>query len=127
VNPRECLHTPCNVGYQFEDDQVDEVYQEEELPTTLTVDEGVALNSLVGDRDDITVDEGVALKWKRQASNKTTTQQRRLLGHDADEFWCLIHTLLVVALNYLCIICFLLTIFNFMELILVLFSIKQDE
>jgi hypothetical protein len=62
VNPRECLHTPCNVGYQFEDDQVDEVYQEEELPTTLTVDEGVALNSLVGDRDDITVDEGVALK-----------------------------------------------------------------
>jgi hypothetical protein len=47
---------------QFEDDQADEVYQEEELPTTFTVNEGVALNSLVGDCDDITVDEGVAPK-----------------------------------------------------------------
>jgi hypothetical protein len=27
VNPREHLHTPCTTGYQFEDDQVDEVYQ----------------------------------------------------------------------------------------------------
>jgi hypothetical protein len=62
VNPRERLHTSCTIGYQFEDDQADEVYQEEELPTTFTVDEGVALNSIVGDRGDITVDEGVALK-----------------------------------------------------------------
>jgi hypothetical protein len=61
VNPRERLHTPCTNGYQFEDDQADEFYQEE-LPTTFTVDEGVALNSLVRDRDDITVDEGVAPK-----------------------------------------------------------------
>jgi hypothetical protein len=65
VNPRDYLHTPCTAGYQFEDIQVDEVYQEEELPTTFTVDEGVALNSLVGDRDDITVDEGVAPKRKQ--------------------------------------------------------------
>jgi hypothetical protein len=62
VNPRERLHTPCTAGYQFEDDQTDEVYQEEELPPTFNVDEGVALNSLVGDRDDITTDEGVAPK-----------------------------------------------------------------
>jgi hypothetical protein len=27
VNTMERLHTPCTVGYQFEDDQADEVYQ----------------------------------------------------------------------------------------------------
>jgi hypothetical protein len=86
VNPRKRLHTPCSVGYQFKDDHVDEIYKEEELPTTFTVDEGVTLNSLVGDHDDIIVDEGVAPKRKRQASNKTSTQQRRLLHRDADEF-----------------------------------------
>jgi hypothetical protein len=38
------------------------------------------------------------------------------------------HTLLLVDLNYLCIICFSLTIFNFMELILLIFfSIEHDE
>jgi hypothetical protein len=70
VNPRERLHTPCTVGYQFEDEQVDEVYQEEELPATFIVDEGVALNSLVGDCNNITVDECVALKRKRNPRNK---------------------------------------------------------
>jgi hypothetical protein len=40
----------------------DEVYQEEELSTTFTIDEGVALSSLIGDRDDITVNEGVTPK-----------------------------------------------------------------
>jgi hypothetical protein len=44
VNPRERLHTPCTAGYQFKDEQTDEVYQEEELLTTFTVDEGVPLN-----------------------------------------------------------------------------------
>jgi hypothetical protein len=75
VNPRVHLHTPCTTGYQFEDDQADEVYQEEELPTTFTIDEGVALNSLVGDRDDITDDEGVASKRKRNPRNKKTTMR----------------------------------------------------
>ncbi len=58
----ECLHTPCTTGYQFEDEQANEVYQEEELPATFTVNEGVALNSLVRDRDDVTADECVASK-----------------------------------------------------------------
>jgi hypothetical protein len=75
VNPRVRLHTPCTTGYQFEDDQANEVYQEEELPTTFTVDEGVALNSLVGDRDDITADEGVTPKRKRNPRNKKTTMR----------------------------------------------------
>jgi hypothetical protein len=46
----------------IEDEQADDVYQEEELPTTFTIDEGVALNSLVGDRNDVTADECVAPK-----------------------------------------------------------------
>jgi hypothetical protein len=45
------------VGYQFEDNQVVAVYQEEELSTSFTVDEGIALNSLVRDHDNITVTE----------------------------------------------------------------------
>jgi hypothetical protein len=70
VNPRERLHTPCTAGYQFEDEHGDEVYQEEELSTTFTTDEGVALNSLVGDRNNITADECVAPKRKRNPRNK---------------------------------------------------------
>jgi hypothetical protein len=42
VNLREHLHTPCTAGYKFEDEQADDVYQEEELPTTFTIDECVA-------------------------------------------------------------------------------------
>jgi hypothetical protein len=65
-------------------------YREEELPTTFTGDEGVALNSLVRDRDDITVDESVAPKRKRHPRNKKTTLRaldlRRLLDRDFDEF-----------------------------------------
>jgi hypothetical protein len=30
VNPREWLHTPTNVAYRFDDEHVDENYQEEE-------------------------------------------------------------------------------------------------
>jgi hypothetical protein len=62
------------------------------LPTTFTVEEGVALNSLVGDCDDITADEGVAPKQKRKRNprNKKATLQaldrRRLLDRDSDEF-----------------------------------------
>jgi cytochrome c oxidase assembly protein Cox11 len=90
VNPGEHLHTPCTAGYQFEDDQANEVYQEEELPTTFTIDEGVALNSLVRDCDDITFDEGFAPKRKQNPRNKKCTLQaldrRRLLDRDYDEF-----------------------------------------
>ena len=90
VNPRERLHIPCTAGYQFEDEQADDVYQEEELPTTFTIDEGVALNSLVGDRNDVTTDECVAPKRKRNPRNKKATlralDRRRLLDRDSDEF-----------------------------------------
>jgi hypothetical protein len=64
VNPRERFTYSCTAGYQFEDEHGDDVYQEEELPTTFTIDEGVTLNSLVGDRNDVTTDECVAPKQK---------------------------------------------------------------
>jgi hypothetical protein len=73
VKTRERLHTLCAAGYQFKDEHADDVYQEEELPTTFTVDEGVALNSLVGDRNDVTTDECVAPKRKRNPTNKKAT------------------------------------------------------
>jgi hypothetical protein len=83
------LHTPCTAGYQFEDEHADDVYQEEELPITFNIDEGVALNSLVRDRNDVTADECVAPKRKRNPRNKKATlralDRRRLLDRDSDE------------------------------------------
>jgi hypothetical protein len=34
VNPHEWLYTPTDVAYHFNDEQVDEIYQDEELPTS---------------------------------------------------------------------------------------------
>jgi hypothetical protein len=56
--------------FQFKDEQADDVYQEEELPTTFTIDEGVALNSVVGDRNGVTADECIAPKQKQNPRNK---------------------------------------------------------
>jgi hypothetical protein len=56
VNPCERLHTPSNAGYHDTptlDDDVEEVYQEEELPPSFIVDPGAGLDDLVGDADDI--------------------------------------------------------------------------
>ncbi|WVZ76615.1 hypothetical protein U9M48_024578 [Paspalum notatum var. saurae] len=52
VNPRERLYTPRHVDYynQF-DDEVDEVFQEEELPTSVVIEPGVELNFL-GEEDE---------------------------------------------------------------------------
>jgi hypothetical protein len=55
VNPREWLYTHTNAAYHFDDKHVDEIYQEEELPTSFVVEPGVALDSLVGDGDNVTV------------------------------------------------------------------------
>jgi hypothetical protein len=56
VNPCELVHTPCDVWYHYTltlDDDVDEVYQEEELITSFTIDPGAGLDDLVGDADEI--------------------------------------------------------------------------
>jgi hypothetical protein len=50
VNPRERLYTPGDDEYQIgHHEQVDEVFQEEELPTSFHIDPAPALDSLVAD------------------------------------------------------------------------------
>jgi hypothetical protein len=55
VNPPEWLYTPTDAAYHFDDEQVDEIYQDEELPIYFVVEPGAALDSLVGDGVDVTV------------------------------------------------------------------------
>jgi hypothetical protein len=86
VNPRERLHTPADAAYHIDDGQVDEVFQEEELPTSFDVEPGAALDSLVGCGDEVTVLQ----KRKRQPMKKKarwpTLGRRGVLDRDADEF-----------------------------------------
>jgi hypothetical protein len=55
MNPRERLYTPTNSVYHFDDEQVDEIYQEEELSTSFVVEPGAALDFLVGDGADVII------------------------------------------------------------------------
>jgi hypothetical protein len=60
VNPREWLYNLINAGYHFNDEYVDEIYQEEELPTSFVVEPGAALDSLDADGANVTILQ----KWK---------------------------------------------------------------
>jgi hypothetical protein len=90
VNPREWLHTPIDAGYYdtpMLDDDVDEVYQEEELPPSFIIDPGAGLDDLVGDVDDIEM--SIVVKQKRKPIKKKVWLPRlrtRLPDRDADEF-----------------------------------------
>jgi hypothetical protein len=67
VNPRDWLHTPGDAGYHDTstlDDDVDEAYQEEELPPSFIVDPSAGLDDLVGDADDIEIPVIVKQKQK---------------------------------------------------------------
>jgi hypothetical protein len=60
VNPREWLHTPDDSGYhenQVPVEEVDEVYQDDELSCSFNINLYLALNSLVGDANDVTLPE----------------------------------------------------------------------
>ena len=87
MNPRERLYTPRHVGYYSQlDDEVDEVFQEEELPTFFAIEPDAELNSLVGDSEDISFPN----KRKRQPPKKkvrwTGLARRGQLNRDVDEF-----------------------------------------
>jgi hypothetical protein len=90
VNPREWLHTPGDAAYHDTltlDDDVDEVYQEEELPPSFAIDPGAGLDDLVGDADDMEM--LVIVKQKRKPTKKKVQLPRlrtRLPYRDADEF-----------------------------------------
>jgi hypothetical protein len=65
VSPREQLYTLGDAGYHdipTLDDDVDEVYQEEELSASFIIESGVGLSDLVGDTNDIQMP--VKQKWK---------------------------------------------------------------
>ena len=58
VNPHEWLHTPDDSGYhenQMPAGEVDEIYQDDELPCSVNIDPDSTLNSLLGDASDVTV------------------------------------------------------------------------
>jgi hypothetical protein len=90
VNPREWLHTPGDVGYHDTltlDDDVDEVYQEEELPPSFAVDPGSGLDDIVGDANGIEMP--VVVKQKTEINKEKVWLLRlntRLPYRDAGEF-----------------------------------------
>jgi hypothetical protein len=55
VKPHERLYTPTDAAYHFDDEQADEIYQEEELPTSFIIEPSATLNSLVEDGADVTI------------------------------------------------------------------------
>jgi hypothetical protein len=76
VNPRDRLHTPDNLGYhenQVSDGELDEVYQDDELSCSFNINLDLALNSLVGDANDVTLSE----KRKQTLRN---TRKRTILN-----------------------------------------------
>jgi hypothetical protein len=76
VNPRERLHTPDYSGYhenQVPAGEVDEVYQDDELPCSFNIDPELALNSLLSDANDVTV-----LEQRKQTLRKK--KKRKILN-----------------------------------------------
>jgi hypothetical protein len=60
VNPRERLHTLDDSDYhenQVVAREVDEVYQDDELPCSFNIDQDSGLNSLLDNANDVTVPE----------------------------------------------------------------------
>jgi hypothetical protein len=58
VNPHERLHRPNDSGYdenQVLDGELDEVYQDDELPCSFNINPDLTLNSLFGDANDVTL------------------------------------------------------------------------
>jgi hypothetical protein len=90
VNPHEWLHTLSDDGYHDTptlDDDVDEVYQEEELPPPFVIDPSAGLCDLAGDANDIEMHVVVKQKWKPTKEKVRLPRLRtRLLDRDDDEF-----------------------------------------
>jgi hypothetical protein len=88
VNPHEWLYIPTDAAYHFDDEHVDEIYQEEELPTSFVVEPATILDSLVGDGVDVTVlQKRKQQPVKKKRTRWSTLEWRRQLCIDPDEFW----------------------------------------
>jgi hypothetical protein len=76
VNPHEQIHTPDDSVYhenQVLVGEVDEVYQDDELSCSFNINPDLALNSLVGDANDVTLPE-----QRKQTLRKT--KKRKILN-----------------------------------------------
>jgi hypothetical protein len=76
VNTRERLHTSDHSGYhenQVSDGELDEVYQDDELPCSFNINPDMALNCLVDDANNVTLPE----QWKQTLRN---TKKHKLLN-----------------------------------------------
>jgi hypothetical protein len=68
LNPCEWLHTPDDSGYhenQVAVVEVDEVYQDDELPCSFNIDPDSALHSLLSDANDV-----IVLQQRKQVLRK---------------------------------------------------------
>jgi hypothetical protein len=105
VTPREWLRTLDDAGYHDTltlDDDIDEVYQEEELPPSFIIDPGAGLNDLVGDADDIEMYVVVKQKWKPIKKKVRLPRSRtRLQDCYADEIWNYIQVLLLFIASFI--------------------------
>ena len=96
VNPRERLHTPGDAGYhenQLEAGEVDEVYQDDELPCSFNIDPDSALDSLLGDANDVTVPE----ERKQTLSKK---RKRKIFNVLAISYYVLAISYYTLAISY---------------------------
>jgi hypothetical protein len=70
VNPHERLYAPSENEYQFEHlEQVDEVFQEEDLPSSFRINPALTLDSLVAYINDLTFPE----RRRRQPARRKVT------------------------------------------------------
>jgi hypothetical protein len=88
LNPPERLYTLGDAGYHDTptlDDDVDKVYQEQELSASFIINPSVGVGDLIGDADDIHMP--VKQKWKPIKKKVRLPRLRtRVPDHDADEF-----------------------------------------
>jgi hypothetical protein len=76
VNPREWLHMPDDSSYhenQVSDGELDEVHQDDELPCSFNINPDLALDSLVGDANDVTLPE-------QRKQTLRNTEKRKILN-----------------------------------------------
>jgi hypothetical protein len=76
VNPRERLHMPDDSGYhenQVSDGELDEDYQDDELPCSFNINPNLVLNSLVSDANDVTLPE-------QRKQTLRNTKKRKILN-----------------------------------------------
>jgi hypothetical protein len=86
INPCEWLYTPCIAGYHDNPtlhEEVDEIYQEEELLATFVVDPSTRLDNLVW----WYIDYSKAETKTNQEKSLMAWFKSRVQNHDVDEFW----------------------------------------